>query len=68
MFNVVVEWMDEEKTRARFSLPGRVEWSARHVVVPRHLRSYLRVRSAPSKVPPILRQIVDQTVELANGA
>ena len=31
MFNVVVEWQDEEKTRARFALPGRMEWSARHV-------------------------------------
>ena len=31
MFNVIVEWLDEGKSRARFALPGRVEWSAQHV-------------------------------------
>ena len=31
MFNVVVEWLDPEKTRARFSLPGRTEWRAEHL-------------------------------------
>ena len=31
MFNVIVEWLDEEKSRARFALPGRTEWSAQHV-------------------------------------
>ena len=28
MYNVVVEWLDEHKIRARFSLPGRQEWRA----------------------------------------
>jgi hypothetical protein len=31
MFNVVVEWLDEDRSRARFALPGRHEWSAQHV-------------------------------------
>ncbi|HEX2334267.1 MAG TPA: hypothetical protein VHI32_13975 [Burkholderiales bacterium] len=31
MYNVVVEWLDEDKTRARFSLPGRQEWRAEHI-------------------------------------
>jgi hypothetical protein len=31
MFNVVVEWLDEKKSRARFSLPGRYEWSAQNI-------------------------------------
>ena len=31
MYHVVVEWVDEKKTRARFSLPGRIEWSAQHI-------------------------------------
>ena len=31
MYNVLVEWLDEAKTRARFSLPGRQEWSAEHI-------------------------------------
>ena len=28
MFLISVEWLDEAKTRARFSLPGREEWRA----------------------------------------
>jgi hypothetical protein len=31
MFNIDVEWLDERKSRARFALPGRHEWSAQHV-------------------------------------
>lgn len=31
MYNVVVEWLDEDKSRARFALPGRREWTAQHV-------------------------------------
>ena len=31
MFNVVVEWLDEDKSRARFSLPGRHEWRAEYI-------------------------------------
>ena len=31
MYNVVVEWLDEDKSRARFSLPGRREWRAEHL-------------------------------------
>jgi hypothetical protein len=31
MFNIAVEWLDENKSRARFVLPGRHEWSAQHV-------------------------------------
>jgi hypothetical protein len=31
MFNIVVEWQDENKSRARFALPGRHEWTAQHI-------------------------------------
>ena len=31
MFNIMVEWLDERRSRARFALPGRVEWNAQHV-------------------------------------
>ena len=31
MYNVFVEWLDENKSRARFTLPGRTEWTAQHV-------------------------------------
>src|SRR5438552_1708539 len=31
MFMISVEWQDEAKTRARFSLPGREEWRTEHL-------------------------------------
>jgi hypothetical protein len=31
MYNIFVEWLDENKSRARFALPGRVEWKAEHI-------------------------------------
>ena len=31
MFLISVEWLDEAKTRARFSLPGREDWRAEHI-------------------------------------
>lgn len=31
MYNVVVEWVDADRSRARFNLPGRHEWTAQHV-------------------------------------
>jgi hypothetical protein len=31
MYYVVVEWLDENRSRARFALPGRQEWNAQHV-------------------------------------
>jgi hypothetical protein len=31
MFNIMVEWLDAEKSRARFALPGRQEWNAQHI-------------------------------------
>ena len=31
MYNVLVDWLDDDKARARFALPGRVEWTAQHV-------------------------------------
>jgi hypothetical protein len=31
MFNVVVEWLDADKSRARFALPGRREWSVQNI-------------------------------------
>ena len=31
MFTISVEWLDDEKSRARFNLPGREEWRAEHL-------------------------------------
>ena len=47
MFNVVVEWVDEEKTRARFLLPGRVEWSAQHLSELIQVLSEIRAEMSP---------------------
>lgn len=54
MYNVVVEWLDEDKTRARFSLPGRREWSAEHVDGLIRLLAEIREEMSPpvSQEPP----------------
>jgi hypothetical protein len=31
MYLISVEWQDEARTRARFTLPGRTEWRAEHI-------------------------------------
>ena len=55
MFNVMVEWLDEQKTRARFSLPGREEWSAQHVNDLIRVLSEIRASmSPPPKHAPIV--------------
>jgi hypothetical protein len=51
MFNIVVEWLDEEKTRARFMLPGRQEWRAEHVSALINVLSEIRAEMRPV-VPP----------------
>jgi hypothetical protein len=30
MFNIAVDWLDEDRSRARFALPGRGAWTAEH--------------------------------------
>jgi hypothetical protein len=54
MYNVVVEWLDEEKTRARFSLPGRQEWRAEHIDALIQLLADIRSEMSPavSREPP----------------
>jgi hypothetical protein len=54
MFNVVVEWLDEEKTRARFTLPGRREWRAEHVDAMIRMLAEIREEMSPpvSQEPP----------------
>ena len=31
MFQVEVQWLDEQKSRAKFALPGREEWKVEHI-------------------------------------
>lgn len=47
MYNVVVEWLDEEKSRARFALPGRLEWRAEHVTALINLLAEIRAQMSP---------------------
>jgi hypothetical protein len=51
MFNVVVEWLDEEKKRARFSLPGRQEWRAEHLDALIGLLAEIRGEMSPPVSP-----------------
>ncbi len=54
MFNVVVEWQDQDKSRARFSLPGRQEWRAEHIDALMKLLGEIRAEMSPpvSEQPP----------------
>jgi hypothetical protein len=63
MFNVVVEWLDEEKTRARFSLPGRQEWSAQHVSDLMRVLAEIRAEMSPppEQAPIVLEARVEES-------
>lgn len=47
MYNVVVEWLDEERTRVRFQLPGRHEWNAQNVSDLIQVLSEIRAEMSP---------------------
>ena len=47
MHKIVVEWMDENQSRARFSLPGRNEWRAEHVDALIRVLSEIRAEMSP---------------------
>lgn len=51
MFNVVVEWLDQDKSRARFSLPGRREWTAEHLDALIQLLAEVREEMSPPVSP-----------------
>jgi hypothetical protein len=48
MFQVMVEWLDEAKTRARFSLPGREEWKVEHIDALMQLLGQIREEMTPA--------------------
>jgi hypothetical protein len=62
MYNVVVEWLDEERTRARFQLPGRQEWNAQHVGELIRLLSEIRAQMSPppEQVPILLEAQIEE--------
>ena len=62
MYNVVVEWVDEERSRARFQLPGRQEWSAQHVSDLIRVLSEIRAQMSPppGQVPILLEAQIEE--------
>lgn len=58
MFQVTVQWLDEAKTRARFSLPGREEWKVEHIDALMQLLGEIREEMAPAvpDEPPQLQE------------
>jgi hypothetical protein len=58
MFMMSVEWLDEAKSRARFSLPGREEWRAEHIDALMHALAEIReeMRPAVTEEPPRLQE------------
>src|SRR5690349_24099384 len=59
MFLISVEWLDEAKTRARFSLPGREEWRAEHIDALMHALAEIReeMDHAVAQEPPRLQEM-----------
>jgi hypothetical protein len=59
MFNVAVEWLDDEKSRARFMLPGREEWRAEHISALISVLSGIRAQMSPAvpEEPPAAHQV-----------
>ncbi len=58
MYNLIVEWLDERKSRARFALPGRREWTAEHVSELIQVLAQIREEMSPpvSEEPPPLHE------------
>src|SRR3954465_11871686 len=58
MFLISVEWMDEAKSRARFSLPGREEWRAEHIDALMQILAQIREEMSPpvAEDPPQLQE------------
>jgi hypothetical protein len=58
MFLISVEWMDEAKSRAHFSLPGREEWHAEHIDALMQVLAQIREEMSPpvAEDPPQLQE------------
>jgi hypothetical protein len=48
MFQVEVQWLDEEKSRASFALPGREEWKVEHITSLMHVLADIREQMTPA--------------------
>lgn len=60
MYRVIVEWLDESKSRARFTLPARKEWNARHLDDMIRMLAEIRAEMSPSvsEEPPAVHEPV----------
>lgn len=47
MFQVEVQWLDQQKSRARFALPGREEWKVEHIDALMQLLAQIREQMTP---------------------
>lgn len=58
MFQVQVEWCDEDKSRARFALPGREEWKVEHITALMQVLGEIRGQMSPAvpEEPPQLQE------------
>jgi hypothetical protein len=59
MFKIVVEWLDEDRSRARFALPGRQEWTAENISALMQVLAQIREAMAPAvpSEPPQLHDL-----------
>jgi hypothetical protein len=48
MFQVEVQWLDEQKSRAQFALPGREEWKVEHINALMQILGQIREEMAPA--------------------
>ena len=64
MFLISVEWADEAKSRARFSLPGREEWRAEHIDALMNVLAQIREEMTPAVAedPPAATQALHDPV------
>lgn len=47
MYSIRVQFVDEQKSRARFSLPGRLEWRAEHITALINALAEIRAEMTP---------------------
>jgi hypothetical protein len=57
MFQVEVQWLDEQKSRAKFALPGREEWKVEHISALMQVLGQIREEMIPAvpEEPPQLQ-------------
>ena len=67
MFNVIVEWVDEDKSGARFSLPGRQEWRAEHLDALIQLLAEIRAEMTPPVVCTRSSSSLSQSAAIASS-